>query len=160
MNEFLIIPLKEEHHDWLIEFLSEQWGSTIIVSRGHVHNTDNLPGFVAVLDDRLVGLVTYHIDKQECEIVTLNSVVEKRGIGTALINEIKRVAISVGCRRLWLVTSNDNLAAVRFYQKRDFQLVAVHCNAIEKSRLLKPEIPLIGIDGIPIRDEIELEIVL
>jgi len=160
VNEFLIEPLKNEHRDWLVEFLCEQWGSTITISRGHIHNTDKLPGFVAVLDGRFVGLITFNIYKQECEIVTLNSVVEKRGIGTALINEVKRMAILKGCGRLWLVTSNDNLRAVQFYQKLGFRLVKIYRNAIEKSRQLKPEIPLIGIDGIPIRDEIELEFIL
>ncbi|HEX7715028.1 MAG TPA: GNAT family N-acetyltransferase, partial [Bacillota bacterium] len=64
------------------------------------------------------------------------------------------------CQRLWLITTNDNLAAIRFYQLRGFVLVALHRDAIAQSRKLKPEIPLRGIDGIPIRDEIELEVVL
>jgi len=160
MNGFHIRPLKEEHHNWLVELLKEHWGSTIIVTRGHIHHADKLPGFVAVMGNRLMGLVAYHIDKQECEIVTLNSIVEKQGFGTALVKAVKRAAVSNGCKRLWLVTTNDNLAAVRFYQKRGFTLVGLHRNAVEKSRKLKPEIPLIGIDGIPIRDEIELEIIL
>jgi hypothetical protein len=50
--------------------------------------------------------------------------------------------------------------ALRFYQKRGFVLVAVHRNALEQSRKLKPEIPLIGDDEIPLRDEIELEMML
>ena len=49
---------------------------------------------------------------------------------------------------------------MRFYQKRGFVLVAVHRNALAESRRLKPEIPLIGIDDIPLRDEIELEMEL
>jgi len=64
------------------------------------------------------------------------------------------------CKRLWLITTNDNTLAFRFYQKYGFALVAVHRNAIEKSRRLKPEIPLIGNAGIPLRDEIELEMML
>jgi hypothetical protein len=59
-----------------------------------------------------------------------------------------------------LITTNDNTAALRFWQKRGFKLLRVHRNAVEKSRKLKPEIPLTGNDGIPIRDEIELEMML
>jgi hypothetical protein len=39
-------------------------------------------------------------------------------------------------------------------------LVAVHRNALDISRELKPEIPQLGIDGVPLRDEIELEMML
>jgi len=90
----------------------------------------------------------------------MNSLVEGKGIGSALIDAVKSVAATAGCKRLWLITTNDNTNAMHFYQKRGFQLVAVHRNAMEKSRLLKPEIPLTNHDGIPIRDEIELEMVL
>ncbi len=61
----------------------------------------------------------------------------------------------------WLMRkSYDNMNALRFYQKRRFRLIAVFPNALEESRKLKPEIPLTGIDGIPLRDEIELELIL
>jgi ribosomal protein S18 acetylase RimI-like enzyme len=79
-------------------------------------------------------------------------------VGTALINAVIEAARRQGCTRVWLITTNDNLHALRFYQKRDFVLVAVHANAVARARQIKPEIPLIGRDGIPIRDEIELEL--
>jgi ribosomal protein S18 acetylase RimI-like enzyme len=82
------------------------------------------------------------------------------GVGTALLDAVKNAAGWAGCKRLWLVTTNDNTHALRFYQKRGFHIAAVHRNALLRSRELKPEIPLAGMDGIPIRDEIELEIVL
>jgi RimJ/RimL family protein N-acetyltransferase len=78
----------------------------------------------------------------------------------ALIEAVKNTARAAKCKRLWLITTNDNLNALRFYQKRGFVLVAVHRNALEISRQLKPEIPLFGADGIPLRDEIELEMIL
>jgi hypothetical protein len=83
-----------------------------------------------------------------------------QGVGTALIEAVKVAAIEAGCRRLWLMTTNDNLHALGFYQRRGFRLVAVYPGAVDAARLLKPEIPLLGNDGIPIRDEIELEIAL
>ncbi len=107
-----------------------------------------------------VGLITYQIIDQECEIITLDSFCEGLGIGSALIDTVLQVAVQTGCYRLWLITTNDNLSALRFYQKRGFHLAALHPNAIEHSRKLKPQIPQIGHDGIPIRDEIELEMLL
>ncbi len=157
---FQVRPLNKGDHDWVARVLAEHWGSTKVVTRGRIHDADELPGFVAVQENKPVGLATYRIDGDQCEIVTLHSPVEGIGIGSALINAVKTVAVSARCRRLWLITTNDNLAALRFYQKRGFLLVAVHRNALEQSRRLKPEIPLVGIDGIPLRDEIELEMLL
>jgi len=107
-----------------------------------------------------VGLVTYRIDGGECEIVSLDSAVEGAGVGSALLDAVKTLAVYVPCKRLWLVTTNDNVSALRFFQKRGFRLVAVHRNALDESRKLRPDIPLIGSEGIPLRDEIELEMLL
>ena len=130
------------------------------MTRGKLHRADTLPGFIAIQDSKPAGLISYQIDGKECEIVTMNSLVEGKGIGSALIDAVKNMAAAAGCKRLWLITTNDNTKALRFYQKYGFLLVAVHRNALEKSRRLKPEITLIGNDGIPIRDEIELEMIL
>ncbi|MBS1248898.1 MAG: hypothetical protein MAG431_00468 [Chloroflexi bacterium] len=95
-----------------------------------------------------------------CEIVSLDSLEEGHGIGTKLVEAVHQVAVENACERLWLITTNDNLNALGFYQKRGFELVAVHRGAMEESRRVKPKIPEIGHNGIPIRDEIEMEIVL
>ena len=105
-----------------------------------------------------VGLITYRVDGKECEIVTLDSTIEDCGMGTALIDEAKLPAAAEGCKRLWLVTSNDNTKALRFYQKRGFRLAALYSDALNEARKLKTENPVVGIDGIPLRDEIELEL--
>ena len=108
-----------------------------------------LHGFIALQDNKHVDLLTYYIDDENCEIVTLNSLTKGIGIGTGLIEAVKEAAISAGCKRLWLIATNDNLKAVHFYQKRGFSLVAVYRNSLLESRKLNPGIPLIGIDGIP-----------
>lgn len=159
-NLYTIHQLTPDDRPWVSRILTDQWGSSRIVTRGVVHQAECLPGFVSELDGQKVGLITYHIQGDECEIVSLNSFLEQIGIATALIERVKSVAIQDGLRRIWLITTNDNLAALRFYQKRDFQLVAVYAKALEVSRQLKPEIPLIGLDGIPLHDEIELELTL
>ena len=140
--------------------MQEWWAGPVIVTQGKVHRADALPGFAAVEDGKRVGLITYRIDGKECEIVTMNSLAEGKGAGTALLEAVKVAAARAGCWRLWLITTNDNTRALRFYQKHGFSLVAVHRNAIDISRQLKPEIPLTGNDGIPIKDEIEMELLL
>jgi RimJ/RimL family protein N-acetyltransferase len=160
MKSFQVRPLAEGDRTWVTSVLNEHWGSARSVSRGRVYQADELPGFIAVIKDKPAGLITYDIDGKECEITTMNSLVEHQGIGSALVDAVKGVALTAKCKRLWLITTNDNTKALRFYQKYGFSLVAIHRNAVAQDRLLKPEIPLIGNNGIPIRDEIELEMVL
>ena len=150
--------ITESDRPWIQDLLQKHWGSTQVVSRGRLYQADALPGFLAGQWGQQVGLITYHLENGQCQIVSLNSLVGKQEIGTALIVTVRRVAVEAGCSRLWLITTNDNVEALRFYQKRGFRLVQVHRNAIEQSRQLKPDIPLVTDNGIPIRDELELEL--
>jgi ribosomal protein S18 acetylase RimI-like enzyme len=160
MKPFQVRPVADSDNDWITALLTEHWGSARSVSRGNLYQADKLPGFIAVYNGKPEGLVTYNIAGKECEITTMNSLIEGKGIGSALIDAVKSVAGTAKCRRLWLVTTNDNTKALWWWQKRGFKLAALYPNAIERDRLLKPEIPLTGNDGIPIRDEIELEMIL
>ncbi len=128
-----------------------------MVSRGRMYSVNENPGFTAIEDDKSIGLITYELLGDECEITTLNSLAEGRGIGTALINAVKDAAIQAQCRRLLVITTNDNTHAIRFYQKYGFTIATIYPNSMEEARKIKPEIPLTGNDGIPLRDEIELE---
>jgi 5-(carboxyamino)imidazole ribonucleotide mutase len=143
---------------WVQRLLVERWGATSVVVHGTRFHPAELPGFVAVTGEERVGLVTYRSAGDQCEVVSLDSLRPSLGIGTALLEAVKEAATSAGCRRLWLITTNDNLVALRFYQKRGFRLVAVYPQAVDRARVLKPEIPLLSRDGIPLRDELELEI--
>jgi N-acetylglutamate synthase-like GNAT family acetyltransferase len=160
MTSFTIRPVNKGDKKWVADLLKKAWAGPIIITRGKVHQADTLPGFIAEEDGKLVGLVTYVINDKACEIVSMNSLAEGKGVGSALIDAVKDVANKAGCKRLWLITTNDNTAALRFWQKRGFRLAALHRNAVEQSRKLKPKIPLTGNDGIPIRDEIEMEMTL
>jgi ribosomal protein S18 acetylase RimI-like enzyme len=153
-----IRPSRATDRAWIDDFIRERWGALTVVSRGRLHRPGGLPGFVATMGNEPAGLITYSIEGDACEIVTIDSLVERKGVGTALVEAVTEAASKAGCRRLWLVTTNDNLPALRFYERRGFSLVAVHRGAIAESRKLKPEIPLIGLDGIPISDELELEL--
>ncbi len=160
MFEFNIREVTPADGDRVARLARERWGSDVVVAHGVAYDPAALPGFAALRGDKWMGLVTYHIADDECEIVTIDSLVPGQGVGTALVEAVKGAAVDAGCKRLWLITTNDNLHGLRFYQKRGFVLVAIHRDAIARSRQLKPEIPLIGANGIPIRDEIELELAL
>ena len=154
---FSIQPVCINSSPALCTFLIQHWGGETIVSRGRIHNVTSLNGFAMMHGMELLGLITYVIRGDACEVVTLDSVVENQGIGAALLNAVSVHAKAQGCSRLWLITSNDNIQAIRFYQKRGFTMSALHVNAIMEARRLKPQIPLIGFDGIPILHEIEFE---
>ena len=160
MEKIKIRAIEKADRPWANNIMIEHWGATRMVSRGRVYDAGELPGFIAVLGNEIAGIATYHIAGSECELTTLNSLVEGKGIGTALLTAVRDAAAAAGCRRLWLISTNDNTHALHFYQKRGYLLVAVYRNAVEHSRKLKPEIPLLGNDGIPLRDEIELELPL
>lgn len=155
-----IAEYSDKFKDWAADCHRKYWRSTLLVSRGKVYNAETLPGFMALMAGEPVGLITYHIKKRNCEIITINSEVERKGIGSALIDAVKKKATSERCSRLWLITTNDNIEAIRFYQKTGFEFARLYRNAIEQSRKLKPSIPLTGKHGIPIRDEIEFEMML
>lgn len=159
MSDFHIRKVNSDDKNWIARFIAERWAAEFIAAHGEVYHCRNLPGFIAVRQEEKVGLVTYTIVGGDCEIVSLDSLRSCIGIGTGLINAVKAAAVKSGCRRLWLVTTNDNMNALRFYQKRGFVLVKIHRNAIEFARKLKP-VPQIGAEGIPLRDEIELEMIL
>ena len=159
MSDFFVRPVDSDDGDWIAQFITERWGAEFVVAHYEVFHCRDLSGFVATEGEEKVGLLTYKITSDDCEIVSLDSLRPCAGIGTALIEAVKAAAIESGCKRLWLVTTNDNMNALRFYQKRGFVLVKINRNAIEFARKLKP-IPLIGADGIPLRDEIELEMML
>jgi ribosomal protein S18 acetylase RimI-like enzyme len=155
--EVLVRPVGGDDRPWVRDLLERRWGSSTVVARGRLHDAAALPGFVALLAGESAGLATYLIEGAECELVTLDSLEEGRGVGSALLAAVRGYAREHGCRRLVLVTTNDNVPALRFYQRQGLTLVALRVGEIERSRRLKPEISEIGHDGIPIRDEIELE---
>lgn len=144
----------------LRQFWVEHWGGEEMITRGNVYHPEQLDGFVIEDGKEWIGLLTFFVKDNECEVTSLDSLREGQGIGTKLMNAVVEEARKQGCNRVFLITTNDNMHALRFYQKRGFELVAVHRGAVNESRKLKPSIPLTGFDDIPLRDEIELELLL
>lgn len=157
---FEIRPIREKDRDLLPSFLSSFWRSERMVAKGRLFYPAMQEGYLAWRENEMIGLATYEINGEEIELTLLDSRERTQGVGSRLVEEVIKKAKQANCRRLWLVTTNDNIRAIRFYQKRGFDLVKVHRNALEASRKLKPEIPFTGQDGIPIRHELEFEITL
>jgi len=154
-----IRPLEPADRPRLADLLRASWGSTRMVSRGRLIDIVDLPGFWAVRDGEWLGHASYDIRTDALEIALLESIVPGVGAGGALVAACVGVAQARGLGRVWLVTTNDNTNALRFYQRRGFRLTALHPDAITRAReSLKPEIGLIGDSGIPIRDELELDL--
>jgi ribosomal protein S18 acetylase RimI-like enzyme len=153
-------PAAAGDRPWIREAVSREWSTPFVVSRGIVYHPDELPGLVAVDDGETVGLLTYRIDALQLEIVTIQTFSRLRGVGRRLLEAAKGIARQAGCQRMWLVTTNDNTPAQSFYHAVGMRVVAVHRGAVQRSRMLKPEIPAVGFNGVPIEDEIEFEVAL
>jgi GNAT superfamily N-acetyltransferase len=139
------------------EFL-EGFHTRRVARRGELVDALEHPSLLAWSGEQLVGVATYVVEDGECELLTLHARHQRSGIGTALVSAVVDVARAAGCRRLWVVTTNDNVDALRFYQRRGFRLAGLRPGAVAESRqMLKPEIPLMGEHGIELRDELELE---
>jgi GNAT superfamily N-acetyltransferase len=153
-----IRPIGPEDRVWVGSLIRERWGGPTVVAHGAVFHPEDLPGFVGEIEGAAAGLLTYHLDGTGCEVVTIDALLPGRGVGTGLIQAAADTARAMGSGRLWLITTNDNLDALGFYFRRGFRVAAVRVGAIDRARVLKPTIPAVGQYGIPIRDEIELEL--
>lgn len=140
----------------LARLVADRWGSTQIVSRATVHDTEAAEAFVAVRGDQIVGSATYVVSGDEAELLTLDSIDEGEGTGGALVEAVAAAAAAAHAKQLVLSTTNDNLRALGFYQRRGFRLAELHPGAADRARERKPSIPLVGSSGIPIRDELVL----
>ena len=154
--EVRIRPIDEGDRPMLGWLVAELWGSEVVAVHGTCLRPAELGGFIAERSHRVVGLLTYQLVGDMLEIVTLNAIDRRAGIGTTLIEAAVAQARGLGCREVRLTTTNDNVDALRFYQRRGFRLAELRPGAVDRSRQRKPEIPLTGDYGIPLRDEIDL----
>lgn len=151
-----ILPLDPDDFEQVKEIMIKEWGSDYVIVHGDIIHPAELPGYKIMDGKTLVGLITYAVRGQQCEIVTLNSFREGEGIGETLLRTVETYALSQQCTTCMLVTTNNNLNALGFYQRRGYYIAEVKPGAVDESRKVKMSIPLIDENGIPIRDEITL----
>jgi GNAT superfamily N-acetyltransferase len=153
-------PIERGDRPWVIRRLEDAFGDATVARKGVLIDASVLPGFVATDGGRPVGLLTYDAAHGECEVVAILSTEEGRGIGRALMDAVRDHAAAAGYRRLWLITTNDNTRAIRFYQLWGMDLCAFYRRGVRRSRKLKPSLPERGADGIPLDHELEFEMLL
>jgi ribosomal protein S18 acetylase RimI-like enzyme len=158
--EIAVREIAPSDRQWVRSFLGAHFGSTTVVSRNVVHQADDLPGFIGIYRGEPSALLTYCVMNGELEVVSLHAAITGRGLGSRLLASARERARELRCRRLWLITTNDNEPAIGFYTRWGMHLAAVHRGAIAESRKLKPEISHFGVGGRPIEDEIEFELLL
>jgi GNAT superfamily N-acetyltransferase len=149
-----IRSLQPEDRAWLSHLVDDAWGLPVVGISG-TYDPSTLPGFAAVANNELVGAITYHCIADTCEVITLNAVTPGQGVGTALLDAVRQVAKGAG-RRLRLITTNDNVRAIEFYQRRGMDLVALHRNFVDVVRRHKPDVDVHATgSGIPFRHALE-----
>jgi ribosomal protein S18 acetylase RimI-like enzyme len=148
----------ENDRQWMGRIWLQWWSAPFVVSKaGTIHHIDDMAGFIAETNGKPIGVITYTIVDDECEITSLISLIEGRGIGTKLIQKLEDHARAQRCQRIWAITTNDNMHALSWYQKRGYRLVTVYRDAMKQVRQIKPELTILGMDDIPLHDMIELE---
>lgn len=152
----MINVIDSKNRERVTKFFSNQWGTTTMIVSSGIHQVDELDGFFYLEANRILGLVTFQASDSEIEIVSLDSQIEGQGIGSALYQQIENLAKREG-KSLVLYTTNDNLKALNFWQKKGFRMVKILPNAVDNARKIKKEIPIVGYNGIPLHDEILLK---
>jgi GNAT superfamily N-acetyltransferase len=150
-------PLSPDDWRWLADIWRREWGGETVVTKGHLHRLTDLLAVIAWNDDTRVGAATFALGRDACELISANSMEVRKGIGTALLRAVEAEAQALGCQRIRLTITNDNLDALRYYQKQGYRLTRLYPGGAHTSRMLKTEAPAIGRNGIPIRDELEME---
>ncbi|MDI2586221.1 GNAT family N-acetyltransferase [Psychrobacillus sp. NEAU-3TGS] len=149
-----------ENREKIVSFFKAHWGSPEMVISTGIYQCDTLNGLIFEENNQIIGLVTYVIKDDEIEVISLDSLQEGKGIGTSLMKKIENIAKQKKLQVVSLVTTNDNLNALKFYQKRGYRITTIIPNGVNKARNLKPSIPLIGNEGIPLNDELILKKIL
>jgi ribosomal protein S18 acetylase RimI-like enzyme len=156
-----IRPADSVDPDVLLAHVVDAWSAESVVAHGEAMYPARLPGFVALSDGEIVGHVSYRAQDERSEIASIDAATQHVGIGTMLLGAVIDAAREAGHTTLWLTSTNDNLDAIRFYQRRGFRLSAFRPGAVDRARkTLKPQIPAVGSYGIPMHDELDFELEL
>jgi GNAT superfamily N-acetyltransferase len=141
----------------LVKALFERdFGRTHIVGFGEVLNVDEMPALVATMHDEVSGALAYRLLGDGLHIVALatDPMWQRSGVGGHLVAETELLARRLGLMRLVVTSTNDNLPALYFYQRRGYRLVAVTPGSMLAHT---GGVAIPGFAGIPVRDEIRLE---
>lgn len=165
---FLLIKMKDitirlttpNDAEFVANLMEKHWGGEPLVIRAKNYYPSKLDGMIASNSEEVIGFLFYEIQGTTLEIIVFEVFDKFQGIGTQLLERLKLIAKEKGCNRIYLMTNNDNLDALRFYQRRGFHICGIHLDSVKESRKMKHGIPMTDEYGIPLRDEIDLELIL
>jgi len=160
MNLIPVAQAEETIRREMLEGVARHFESSIVVTTSGAWDVETLDGLIAVDGARVVGSISWRSESLEVEIVSLFADPPRSGVGSRLLDGAIVSARRRGANRIWLVTTNDNIDALRFYQRRGFRLARVHCGSIDEARKIKPSIPIRGAYDIEIHDDVELAMTL
>lgn len=160
MSNIIIKTISPDCAIWLKGIIEKEWGGNPLLVRGLSYYPDQLPGLIAFDGDTRIGFLSYEMRDDVCEIIAFEVFSKFSGIGTKMLNVLIDICRQKNCRQIYLMTTNDNMDALRFYQRRGFCITAIHVDSMRKSRAIKSTIPMTGDFGIPLRDEIDLVLIL
>lgn len=157
----VVRPAWIDDRPWLAGLAEERWHGAVVLS-GELIRPAAMPALIATDEaGRRLGALTFlprrRPDGVHTELVTIDAVDPGSGAGGVLLDALVTLARQESWRRVWLVTTNDNTRALRSYQRSGWELVALHRDAMDDVRRLKPGVPTHGLDGIPLRHQLELE---
>ncbi len=137
--------------------LAERWGG-LIVTPEPVYRSGDVEGLVVrAPGGENLAVVTWAIEGESAEIVSLDALVAGAGHGRRALAAAGEELARRGVSDLHLITTNDNIRAIGFYLRAGWRLVRLHLDGMDRVRALKPLIPLVGEDAIPLRDMWEFE---
>ncbi|HUU85183.1 MAG TPA: GNAT family N-acetyltransferase [Phycisphaerae bacterium] len=151
-------PITDADRPAIADFIQQRWRSKKVMSRGKPYYPHEHDGFIEWREEKIVGLLTLRCQGDQMELLTLNSMLEGQGIGSALMLMAIEKARELNLSKVWVTTTNDALRGIGFYQRLGFRITQVNVGAVDEARKIKPEIPESGEGGIPIHDEIVLEL--
>lgn len=156
-NKWTIRQIEASDSKLIKDLMDTHWGGEPLIIRGKKYFPSFLDGLLVFRRKKVIGFLIYEILENTMEIVVFEVFEKFKGIGSKLLEELKQIAIKKHCEKILVMTTNDNLDALRFYQKKGFCISKIHIDSIKESRKIKPAISDIGDYGIALRDEIDLE---
>ena len=146
--------ITEETRPIVTEYINERWYSDMMVLNGEIIDMTDKPGYLILKENRIEALLTYRCLDSSVEILSIDVENTHLGTGTELISHFEMQMRESGVNEVMVVTTNDNDIAKRFYEKNGYSVSEIRYGAVNRSRILKPEIPYYGYNGQPVEDEI------
>lgn len=147
---------EERDRPGITALFERDFGYTNIVSFGEEVVLAGAPALVAWMKGELAGALAYRLRPDTLLILALatDPMWQRSGVGGHLVAESEALARGRGLGSLRVSTTNDNLPALYFYQRRGFVVTEVVPGGLLGH--IKGT-AAVGFGGIPLRDEIRME---